>query len=83
MMSYTNAINFGIRAMTVLAIIMPPFIAVKVSKINETGESMGMRIGKSLIFAVTLIVAIFIEKNIASWVTELLVSFLKSVYSVL
>ena len=83
MMSYANAINFGIKAMTVLAIIMPPFIAVKVSKINETGESMGMRIGKSLIFAVTLVVAIFIEKAIAQGVTELLVSFLKSVYSVL
>lgn len=83
MMSYANALNFGIQAMTVLAIIMPPFIAVKVSKINETGESTGMRVGKSLIFAVTLIGAILIEKAIAPEVTELLASFLKSVYSVL
>ena len=83
MMTYSNALNFGIQAMTVLAIIMPPFIAVKASKINETGESTGMRVGKSLIFAVTLIGAILIEKAIAPEVTELLASFLKSVYSVL
>lgn len=83
MMSYANAVNFGIKAMTVLALIMPPFIALKASKINETGESTGMRVGKSLIFAVTLVVAILIEKAIAPGVTELLVDFLKSVYKVL
>lgn len=82
-MTYAKALSFGIQAITVLALIMPPVIAVKASKINVTGGSAGMRIGKALIFVVTLAFVIGAEIFIAPGVKEFLTDFLKSMYHVI